>query len=243
MITETITYENFNGETDSRVMHFHISEAVLMDHMTMRDRIQRLNDIITGPTRVLTMAEIQEIIHLVKWIMSLAYGEKSIDGSSFKQDDPVGTGPIWHDFQASAAYNAFLLSIFKDPEKALEFIVNVLPKQLQDEATEGVAPDLKKRLAESQKASRPAPGTRIIDDVPQEQPRLAVAPDPSETATDDGVDEEIDYDKLLLGDDDDEPEDPNAGKSPITQGQYDKVKAKVSPKQFEHFMSTRYVVE
>lgn len=241
MIVETIVGKNFHDEPDSFVARFHISEAILMEHFEMRDKLARLTDVLSGPERALRMDEIQEMIDMVKFFMSISYGIKAVDGSRFDQDDPVGTGAIWHDFRASWAYSTFLLSLFRpDPIKLTEFIVRVLPKELrenaEEEARKGNNPQLLAAMQAAEKAQktqekndpdRLAPGTQIVDGVPV-APRLTSVP--SSTGTD--VDPNMNYEALL---------DSETPKTPILQSQYDKMQESLKPAQFEHFMSTRYV--
>lgn len=249
MITEVITYENFNGEEDSRTLNFHITEATLMENMAMRDKIATLADILGGPQRQLTTEEVQEIVNLVKWFMSISYGVKSPDGSSFDQDDPAGSGEVWRKFKNTPAYSAFIMSLFREPEKAVQFVVNVLPAELSKAATDAAQnnPQMQAMLKETQKTNRLAPGTRIIDGVP-EVPDAPVAPERhlATVPTADG-DEEIDFDKMLAeaqaADNAGEESDPNEGKTPISQRDHDLMRASLrnKPGQFQKFMETRYV--
>lgn len=238
MITETIQFTNFNDEPDSRTLHFHISEAVLMDNMNMRDRLQGLVNVLSGEARQLSVIEIQEIVDIVKWFMAISYGLKAIDGSSFDQDRPiVGAGPIWHGFQSSPAYSAFLMSLFKEPEKAVQFIINVLPAELraQAEAEAAKSPQMQAFLKDADKNARPAPGTRIVDDA-----TLAAAAENAEgVKLDFNAEEPIDFDAMLMeaGAGPSEPE-----KKPITQQQHDYMRVKLNDTQFEHFMSDRVLV-
>jgi hypothetical protein len=238
MITETISFKNFNGEDDSRVMHFHISEAVLMENFSMRDRIARLAQILEGESRQLVMAEIQEIVDMVKWFMSISYGVKSVDGTEFDQDDPVGSGEIWRKFKNSPAYSAFLLSLFQEPEKCVNFIVRVLPAELRQEAEKEASPEMKRIISEAQGSDRPPPGSKIDESgvvtTPAEQRALRVAPEPS-------TDDDIDFDAILK--EAKAVEDSNKDKKAISQKDHDLMRASLRnrPGQFEKFMETRFV--
>jgi hypothetical protein len=253
MITEVITYENFNGEQDSRALNFHITEATLMENMGMRDKIATLADILGGPQRQLTTDEVQEIVNLVKWFMSISYGIKSPDGSSFDQDDPAGSGEVWRKFKNTPAYSAFIMSLFREPEKAVAFVVNVLPAELSKAATEAAEnnPQMQAMLGKAGQQNRLAPGTRIINGVP-EVPDAPVAPAQERhlatVPTADG-EQEVDFDKMLAdaqAADTGEPleeVDPNEGKTPISKRDHDLMRASLrnKPGQFDKFMETRYV--
>lgn len=248
MITEVITYENFNGEQDSRTLNFHITEATLMENMAMRDKIASLADILGGPQRQLTTEEVQEIVNLVKWFMSISYGVKSTDGSSFEQDDPAGTGEVWRKFKNTPAYSAFIMSLFREPEKAVAFVVNVLPAELSKQATDAAAsnPQMQAMLGKAGVENRLPRGTQIVDGVPV-VPDAPVAPERhlATVPTADG-DEEVDFDLMLKQAQQAEAAgetDPNEGKKAISQRDHDLMRASLrnKPGQFDKFMETRYV--
>lgn len=256
MITEVIQYKNFNDEDDSRALNFHITEATLMENMSMRDKIASLAEILNGPQRQLTTEEVQEVVNLVKWFMSISYGIKSPDGNDFDQDDPAGTGPVWRKFKNSPAYSAFIMSLFRQPEKAVAFVVNVLPAELSKQAQEAAAgnPQMQDMLNKAGVVNRLAPGTRIVDGVPV-VPDAPVSPERhlATVPTADG-DEEVDFDLMLKQAQEAEATgevdpneaknfDPNEGKKPISQRDHDLMRASLrnKPGQFDRFMETRYV--
>lgn len=228
MITETVEYVNLNGEEDSRVLHFHISEATLMDNIDMRDRLQYLVDMLAGPKRILTSDENQQVLNTVKWFISISYGIKSMDGNEFDQDDPAGSGEIWRRFKNSSAYNTFIMGLFQEPEKLLKFIANVLPESIRGSLNDNQEyQEALKELREARdRENRLPPGTRIVNDVPV-YPPVADESHP-------------DFDEMLREASNGE-EIPD--KTPISQQEYDFMheRLKSRPEQFEKFMSTRFV--
>jgi hypothetical protein len=203
----------------------------MMENLTMIDRLESFHQLTQGPTRTWTPAENQEMLDIVKWFMRISFGIKTRDGA-FDQDEPAGSGEVWKRFRITEAYNTFLMSLFRtDPMKAVEFMMRVTPDTLVQEQLNTLDPEVRrtyeKMREKDQKADRLPPGTRIIDDVPQVAPSLQAVPD----APAEDVDPDFDYDSLL-----NEP-----AKRPIKQSEYDFMKGRVSEKQFEHFMSTRYV--
>lgn len=229
MITETIQYTNFNDEPASKIVNFHISEAVLMDHMSIRDSLDELTAILSVD-HTLNMEEIQKIIDLVKFFMSISYGIKSTDGSTFQQDPIVGQGAIYQAFKDSAAYNSFMLSLFKDPDKCVEFIVNVLPTQLRKEAEKAAGPQLKAMAKKAEQRNRPDPGTRIVDEYTQ-------PPETEETTTDE---ESVDFDDLLAqaaAADEAEADKVDMPKAKISRSQYEFAKGRLRENQVADFES------
>lgn len=122
MLTETVTYKDYNNIERTEVLNFNINETDISDNLALVDRAARLRDMIVGPEREVTTAEKQEILDLVKSFMKLAYGVRSADGSKFYKSEEA-----WNEFRATNAYNTYLLSLFQNPEKAFGFIVAVCP--------------------------------------------------------------------------------------------------------------------
>ena len=133
MIKETVQYTDYNDVNRTEVLYFNISQSELMDNLNLRDDLEKIQSSLEGPQRQLTTDEVQQILNLVKRMMRLAYGVRSEDGLTFTKDDE-GENTIWKAFKNSAVYDAFIMSLFKNPEKAFEFLVAVMPKDLMEQA-------------------------------------------------------------------------------------------------------------
>lgn len=129
MLKEDITYTDFDGDKVTETLHFNISKTELADNLDLEDKLRFAQKIFEGEPRTLTRSEIQTILDLVKTFMRLAYGERSADGRRFAK-----TPEIWENFTQTAAYDAFLMSLFENPEKAIDFLVNVFPSDLVSQA-------------------------------------------------------------------------------------------------------------
>lgn len=129
MIKETIQYTDFNDKNRTEVLYFNISKSELMDNLNLREELEVIQTSLEGPERELETHEIQRILNLVKKLMRLSFGRRSEDGLNFRKSDQ-----IWDDFYSSAAYDAFIMSLFQNPEKAFEFLVAVMPKDLMEQA-------------------------------------------------------------------------------------------------------------
>lgn len=141
MIKQTITYTDFNGNEGTEDLYFHISKTVLADNLELREELEGLANMSLKEKRDLTTAEIKKLISIVKTFMRLGYGIRSEDGQRFKQSPE-----IWEDFTWSPAYDAFLYSLFVDPDKATEFLMGILPTDLREQA--------EKEIAEKEKAEK-----------------------------------------------------------------------------------------
>jgi hypothetical protein len=129
MFKDSVTYTDFNDESHTEVLWFNITKTDILGKLALVDRAEAIEKNLRGPQRELTTPEKQEILDVVKEFMQLAYGKKSADGRHFRKSPE-----IWEDFRWSAAYDAYLLSLFMDENKSFVFITSVMPKDLREQA-------------------------------------------------------------------------------------------------------------
>lgn len=127
MITKTITYTDYNDESVTETLHFHLTKARLLDNLDLREELEALAQQFAGDRHSLSNAEIMEVLQLVKRFMKLSYGVRSADGKKFTQNDEV-----YNDFADSAAYDAVLFELFETPDTAMAFLAGVMPKDLME---------------------------------------------------------------------------------------------------------------
>lgn len=128
MYKKLFPYEDFDGHPQQEVLYFNISKTELAENLHLEARFQSLQDKIKNPG-TMGLAEVQEMLDLVKTIMKLAYGVRSEDGKHFRKSEE-----LWNDFKDSAVYDKFLFSLFENPEEANDFLLGVLPQDLRREA-------------------------------------------------------------------------------------------------------------
>lgn len=118
MITETITYIDYNGEEQTETAYFNLTETELMKFDA---------SIPGGLKKKLERAEKENdpyaIMSLFEDIMLRAYGRKSDDGRRFEK---LG-GALAVEFAESAAYAALFMKFLKNPELATKFISGLAP--------------------------------------------------------------------------------------------------------------------
>ena len=79
-----------------------------------------------------TLKEKQFILQVIKRFIRISYGERDPqDPDYFGQSENISER-----FMNTAAYNAFLLSLFDPPENAMEFLTHILPDGLRARAQE-----------------------------------------------------------------------------------------------------------
>lgn len=126
MLKKPVTYTNFNDETVTKVLYFHISKTRLSENLDLMDRLNAIQDLIAGPERQLASEEVAEILDLMKFVLKLSYGVRSADGEDFDQSDE-----LWEKFTKTAAYDALLFQLFQNEGEAVEFLTGVMPKDLR----------------------------------------------------------------------------------------------------------------
>lgn len=137
MLKKTLTYENFNGKNVTEVVYFNLTKADLIGHIKLIDELEDMREALfdgeTDMTKVeereLTNVEVSMLVGIVEKIVEIAYGKRSEDGLIFEK-----TPEVWGRFRWSAAYDEFIIGLFKDPPQMIEFISSILPTELAKQA-------------------------------------------------------------------------------------------------------------
>lgn len=128
MITKTITYEDFNGESRTETKYFNLTRTELakLEYSHgggLTEWIKRAVEAKNGRTILETFEE----------LIKAAYGVKSPDGKTLMKSDE-----IFEEFKASNAYDQLFMSLVTDAEEASKFIIGCMPKELQEEAAKNM---------------------------------------------------------------------------------------------------------
>lgn len=124
MLSKTVTYVDFDGETRTETHYFNISKAELTQLRLsaaggIEKRLQRIVDTKDQPSLIRQFTE----------LLDLSYGVKSDDGRKFMKSPE-----ILADFKATEAYSQIFMELLQTDEAASEFIKKVLPSDLVEEA-------------------------------------------------------------------------------------------------------------
>ncbi|WNM72437.1 hypothetical protein SEA_MOSSY_58 [Gordonia phage Mossy] len=134
MLKKTVAYTDFDDNDAMETLYFNLTKSELADNMSLEEELEKIQqDFIGMGKRKLEPKEIQRVLDLVKLFMRLSYGIRSEDGKRF-----VKTPQIWEEFTQTAAYDAFLFSLFQDPQNAFDFMVGILPKDMRDPAMQAL---------------------------------------------------------------------------------------------------------
>lgn len=119
MLKKVVSYKDFNGDTVTEELYFHLSaaEMVRLDMEFkggLRGEIERL-DPQNNPRGTMDLFE---------RMLQASYGKKTEDGKHFlKEADAAFL------FKSSAVYDTILLQLLSDADAAMEFFVALVPSE------------------------------------------------------------------------------------------------------------------
>ena len=134
MLKQTVSYFDFDDNPSQETLYFNLTKTELADNIHLRDELEEMQQVFTADKKELSTGEITQLIDLVKTIMRLSYGIRSADGKRFVKSEEQ-----WTEFTQTAAYDAFLYSLFEDPNKAVMFMTGILPKDVRSAVDEEIA--------------------------------------------------------------------------------------------------------
>ena len=132
MLKQLITYKNFDDVQVDKVLYFNLSKTELAEHNVdleaeLQGILERIQQIEKNKDEA-TNADLMRLLELVKTLMRMAYGIRSEDGERF-----IKSPELWTEFTQTAAYDAFLFSLFENEEKAVAFMLGIMPAELREE--------------------------------------------------------------------------------------------------------------
>ena len=136
MYKTSVKYENFNGVEKERTLYFNLTNQELaeMKFATNGDFEDIIDEVIKNKDYVKMLKVFEELI-------KKSYGEKSEDGEYFDKSEQV-----FNRFKYSNAYDAFMDKLMTKEDELQNFVFNVIPKSLSDEAKKNA--EVKKRIDE-----------------------------------------------------------------------------------------------
>lgn len=117
MFKKTVEYTDFNGETVSEDLYFHLSEVELIEMELSVD-----GGLSAKLEKMITTANSREIVAYVKELILDSYGERSEDGKRFIKNDEVREA-----FAQSQAFSTILFELLQGEDAASKFVNALLP--------------------------------------------------------------------------------------------------------------------
>lgn len=120
-----IQYQDFEEQTQVEEAYFNLSRAKIIDMAITGEA-----DILLGNLRDAVKSEDgKELIHLVRDLIHLSYGEKDPDGKTFRQSEQLS-----NDFLQSQPFDQMFYDMIMSPEQVLKFVEALFPQKLMEEA-------------------------------------------------------------------------------------------------------------
>lgn len=120
MYKKTIKYTDFDDNERTEDFYFNLTKAELLE-LTMSTSgglDNYLKKIIDAQDQV-------KIMELFKKIITMSYGEKSLDGKKF-----VKNPELLEDFMATNAYSELYTELATNSDAAIEFVKGIIPKEM-----------------------------------------------------------------------------------------------------------------
>lgn len=132
MITKNITFEDLEGNQITQPFYFNVSKAELIKLQT-----KEKNGLDRKLRQIANNQDVNGLITTINEFIEMSYGEKSEDGIAFiKQKNGVR---LVENFMNTDAYSKLFEELVSDPDKLMEFVIGILPKDLAAQAQAEIA--------------------------------------------------------------------------------------------------------
>lgn len=129
MIEKVIKYEDFDGNEREETAYFHLSKPELIEM-----QVSEAGGLEKVIKKITEEQDNKKLIALFKDLIVKSYGEKSLDGKRFIKNQELTDA-----FIQSAAYSELFMELATDSDKASEFIMGILPKDLSEQVEKELA--------------------------------------------------------------------------------------------------------
>lgn len=123
MLKKTITYKDYNGVMRTKDYYFGLNKAEVNDlDLTIAGGLENFIDAIGKEN------DSTKLYKLFKDFIRVSYGIKSADGEYFEKGED-----LFKKFTFTEAYSVLMMDILSSEENAMNFIIGVLPEEVQAE--------------------------------------------------------------------------------------------------------------
>ena len=124
MYKKTMTYTDYNGAERTEDFYFNLTKAELMEmELSAEGGFEQ------QVRRIVAAKDTPQIVKVFKQLLLKSYGVKSDDGRRFMKSEEISKA-----FSETPAYSELFILYSTDDKAAAEFINNVVPKDVADEA-------------------------------------------------------------------------------------------------------------
>lgn len=121
MLKKTIKYTDYNGVERTEDFYFNFTKTELTKLETSKE-----GGLAESINKIINSVDVSKMVDTFETIILKAYGEKSDDGKYFNKSEEISER-----FSHTEAFNILFLELINDPEKAGEFIISVMPSDVQ----------------------------------------------------------------------------------------------------------------
>ncbi len=114
MLQKTVVYENFDGEKETKVLHFHLTKAELVEVVSKYP-----DDFSEYVNRIAKASNKEELVILFRTIILKSYGVK--EGNTFKK-----TPELAEEFSHTEAYSELFMELFSSTDNLIAFFNSLL---------------------------------------------------------------------------------------------------------------------
>ena len=137
MLTQEITYTDYNGEKQTEKFYFHLSVNEMTELQLSKD--EGFDEYLSS---LIKTENTRELFKTIKMLITMSYGEKDETGKHFRKSEEKTA-----DFINSPAFDAMLLDMLTNTEYAYKFVNGIIPSAeklgLTPEAIEAKVAELK----------------------------------------------------------------------------------------------------
>ena len=139
MILKTITFPNYNEETETDDFRFNLSkgELVKMQMAAIDERTESFQDKLEKIGKSLNG---KALIEVIDEIIDVSYGVKTVDGKRF-----IKNPKDLEIFKSSGAYSELVVELCTDADACAKFVNGLVPKALREEVNKEVAQSARER--------------------------------------------------------------------------------------------------
>ena len=118
MISETIKYNDYDGNEREETFWFNLSKAECMEMELSADGgMEKLIN------KIISEQDNKKMVDIFKEIILRSYGEKSVDGKYFRKSPEISAN-----FASTEAYSELFMRLATDADYASKFINGILPE-------------------------------------------------------------------------------------------------------------------
>lgn len=128
MYKKTIKYVDYDGNEREEDYYFNLSKAEIMEMNFSKD-----GNLIEYLERIKSTVDVPKIAEFFKELIMKSYGEKSLDGKSFrkKKDGHL----LVEDFMETEAFTELYMELATDADAASAFVGGIIPSDMSKVST------------------------------------------------------------------------------------------------------------